>query len=137
MSPFAQSMKTNQSRRSLILRSMYAMCLALATPAHVIFDVRYGLLLGGLESLGYPAFVRIYWASLTFLDPLCVLLLFVRPRAGLILCVGIIVTDVLNNSWVRYHRSEVDFSYMLEVGFLIFVVATVKYAWQGYQRNTN
>jgi hypothetical protein len=128
-------MEISQSRRSLILRSVYAMCLALATPAHVIFDVRYGLLLGGLESLGYPAFVRMYWASLTFLDPLCVLLLFVRPRAGLILCVGIIVTDVLNNSWVRYHGSEVDISYILEVVFLIFVVATVKCAWQGLNPN--
>jgi hypothetical protein len=80
------------SRRSLIIHAIYAVCLASATVTHVLFDVRYGILLSSLEPLGYPLFVRLYWASLTFLDPLAALLLFFRPRAGLILCVGIIVT---------------------------------------------
>lgn len=126
-------MVTSASRRSLILRTTYATCLALATPVHVLFDVRYGLLLSGLEPLGYPLAVRMYWASLTFLDPLGVLLLFVRPRAGLVLCTVIIVTDVLNNSWVGYHRSESAFNinYILQVAFLLFVAATVRSAWQG------
>ena len=57
-------------------------------------------------------------------------LLFVRPRAGLILCLAIIITDVVNNGWVRYHRSEVDLNYILEVAFLVFVLATIRYAWQ-------
>jgi hypothetical protein len=123
-------------RRSLILRAIYALCLALATLTHVIFDLRYGLLLQGLEPLGYPAFVRMYWASLTFLDPLCALLLFIRPRAGVTLCAGIIVTDVLNNSWVGYHRSKIDLGYILQVVFLIFVVTTAKSAWHGLSPNS-
>jgi hypothetical protein len=44
-------MVTGASRRSLILRTTYAACLAVATPVHVLFDVRYGLLLSGLEPL--------------------------------------------------------------------------------------
>jgi len=72
-----------------------------------------------------------YWASLTLLDPLAALFLFFRPRAGLVLCVAIIVTDVLNNSWVRYHRREVDIGYILQVVFLVFVLATVRYACEG------
>jgi hypothetical protein len=131
-----EPMEKSNPRRSLSLRAVYALCLALATLTHVILDLRYGLLLGGLESLGYPAFVRIYWASLTFLDPLCALLLFIRPRAGVILCAGIIVTDVLNNSWVGYQRSELDFGYILQVAFLIFVVTTAKCAWQGLSPNS-
>jgi hypothetical protein len=122
------------SRRSLLLRSIYAICLAAGTPAHVLFDLRYGLLLTGLEPLGYPLVVRLYWASLTFLDPIGVLLLIVWPRAGLILCVGIIVTDVANNSWVCYLRSGIDMNYILEVAFLLFVMTTVRYAWEGLPR---
>jgi hypothetical protein len=97
----------------------------------VRFDVQYGILLDGLEPLGYPLFVRLYWALLTFLDLLAAVLLLVRPRAGLILCVGIIVTDVLNNSWVQYHGSRVDINYILQVVFLVFVSATVRTAWRG------
>ena len=139
-------------RGSLILRAIYAACLALATIIHVLVDVRYGVLLSGLEPLGYPLGVRVYWASLTVLDPLAALLLLFRPRAGLVLCVAIIVTDVLNNSWVLYHRSEfvsgvlnnnrmlyhgseVDIGYILQVTFLAFVLVTVRYAWQGLPKN--
>jgi hypothetical protein len=122
------------SKHSLIIRTIYAICLVPATFTHVLFDVRYGILLGGLEPLGYPPFVRVYWAALTFLDPLAAFLLFVRPRAGLILCVAIIVTDVLNNSGVRYHRSGVDINYILEVGFLVLVLVTVRAAWRGLPR---
>jgi hypothetical protein len=94
------------SKPSIILRSTYATCLALATVAHVLVDWRFGVLLDGLAPLGYPVGVRLYWASLVFLDPAAAILLFVRPRAGLVLCAAIIATDVLNNSWVAYHRSE-------------------------------
>ncbi len=129
-------MKKRLSRGSLILRAAYATCLALATITHVLVDVRYGILLDGLAPLGYPLGVRMYWASLTLLDPLAALFLFFRPRAGLVLCVAIIVTDVLNNSWVRYHRREVDIGYVLQVVFLVFVLATVRYAWEGLPEAT-
>jgi len=140
------------SKGSIILRSIYATCLALATITHVLVDVRYGVFLAGLEPLGYPIGVRLYWASLTFLDPAAAILLFVRPRAGLVLCAVIIATDVLNNSWVAYHRSEfgplvldngrtvyhhsgADMSLILEVAFLIFVFATILYAWKSLPRD--
>jgi hypothetical protein len=137
---------------SVVLRSIYATCLALATITHVLVDVRYGVFLAGLEPLGYPIGVRLYWASLTFLDPAAAILLFVRPRAGLVLCAVIIATDVLNNSWVAYHHSEfgplvldngqtvyhhsgANMSLILEVAFLIFVFATIRYAWKGLPRD--
>ena len=140
------------SKGSIILRGIYATCLVLATTTHVLFDVRYGVLLDGMEPLGYPVGVRFYWASLTFLDPLAAILLFVRPRAGLILCATIIATDVINNCWVAFHQSEFgplsldnsptdqhqsggNIDLILQVAFLIFVFATVRYAWRGLQRN--
>jgi hypothetical protein len=45
---------------------------------------------------------RVDVLNVTFLDLLAALLLFVRPRAGLVFCAAIIVSDVINNSWVRY-----------------------------------
>jgi hypothetical protein len=140
------------SKRSIILRSTYATCLALATVAHVLVDLRFGVLLDGLAPLGYPVGVRLYWASLAFLDPAAAILLFVRPRAGLVLCAAIIATDVLNNSWVAYHRSEFsppvldsaqmvhhgfgdDISLILQVAFLLFVFATLRIAWRGLPQN--
>jgi hypothetical protein len=93
------------------------------------------MLLDGLRPLGYPLIARLYWASLTFLDPVAAVLLFVRPRAGLVLCAGIIVTDVINNGWVGYMRSEVEadflLGYLAQVVFLVFVLATIRYAWEG------
>jgi hypothetical protein len=114
----------------------------------VLVDVKYGIVLAGLEPLGYPTFVRFYWASLTLLDPVAAILLFVLPRTGLVLCAVIITTDVINNSWVVYHRQEfgplmldggeavprqsgADINLILQFAFLIFVFATVRYAWNG------
>lgn len=114
-------------QRSLVLRAIYATCLVGATATHLNYELRYGLTLGGLEFLGYPLPVRLYWASLTLLDPLAAVLLFVLPRAGLILCVAIIVTDVLNNGWVFYQfasRSALNLG--LQVAFLVFVLITIR-----------
>ena len=105
------------------------------------------LRLTGLEPLGCPVGVRLYWASLTILDPAAAILLFVCPRAGLVLCTAIIATDVLNNSWVAYHQSAFvplvlnsgqafhpdswdNIDLILQVAFLIFVFATLRYAWK-------
>jgi hypothetical protein len=121
---------------------------------HVLVDVRDGVFLAGLEPLGYPLSIRLYWASLTFLDPAAAIFLFVRPRVGIVPCAVIIATDVLNNSWVAYHRSEfgplvldngrtpyrhfgANISLILEVAFLIFVFATIRYAWNGLPRNNS
>jgi hypothetical protein len=140
------------SKASIILRGIYATCLVLATITHVLVDMRYGVFLASLEPLGYPIGIRLYWASLTFLDPAAAILLFVRPRAGLVLCAVIIATDVLNNSWVAYHRpvfgplvldhgqtvfhhSGANMNLLLEVAFLIFVFATIRYSWKGLPRD--
>jgi hypothetical protein len=56
--------------------------------------------------------------------------LSVRAPA-LFFSLAIIISDVINNGWVHYHRSEVDLNYILEVAFLVFVLATIRYAWQG------
>ncbi|MFL9916772.1 hypothetical protein PQR75_15540 [Paraburkholderia fungorum] len=80
---------------------------------------------------GAAPLTRIYWTSLLFIDPLTALLLLWRPKAGLILCVAVIVSDVVHNSWFALHHPiRVDL-YLSQVVFLLFVACTVRTVWQG------
>ena len=111
---------------SLVLRAIYAICLLGATCTHVVMLWEHGVLwdYGGVHLL-----TRIYWTSLTVLDPLAALLLFVQPRVGLILTALIIVSDVLHNTLVGV--SPWNPMYLSQVAFLLFVAATVYTAWRG------
>ncbi len=42
---------------------------------------------------------NLYWDSLTLFDPLTVLLLWTRPRIGVALAVGIMLTDIPINAY--------------------------------------
>ncbi|HZZ01509.1 hypothetical protein, partial [Paraburkholderia sp.] len=80
---------------------------------------------------GVAPLSRIYWTSLLFIDPLAALLLMLSPRAGLILCVAVIATDVVHNSWFAMHYPiRVDL-YLSQIVFLLFVAFTVRTAWRG------
>lgn len=76
---------------------------------------------------GVPPLTRNYWSSLLFIDPL----LLVMPRAGLILCVAVIVTDVAHNSWFALHQPIRMELYLSQIVFLLFVVFAVRTAWRG------
>lgn len=120
------------TRASFILRIIYAVCLAGATCVHVATHVQHGVLLGALEGYGYPAVTRVFWSSLTLLDPLAALLLFFRPRAGLALAGAIIVCDVAHNSWILHRFGMApDAAYWAQVAFLLFLFVTIRMAWRG------
>lgn len=124
-------MKPN-STASFALRTIYALCLTGATGVHLAIHFRYGVLLGGLEGAGYPLVTRLFWSSLTLLDPMAALLLFLRPRTGLALAGAIIAVDVAHNSWILHHFGRApDAAYWAQVGFLVFLFATVAVAWRG------
>jgi hypothetical protein len=78
---------------------------------------------------GAHLLTRIFWTSLTVLDPLAALLLFAQPRVGLILTVLIIASDVLHNTLVGV--SSRNPMYLSQVAFLLFVASTVYVAWRG------
>jgi hypothetical protein len=78
---------------------------------------------------GAHLFTRIYWTSLTLLDPLAALLLFVRPHVGLFLVVVIISSDMLHNTLVGV--PSLNAMYLSQVAFLLFVASTVYVAWRG------
>ena len=123
------------AKASFVFRIVYAVCLAAATYTHVVFHLRFGVFLESLTSAGYSIGTRIFWSSLTILDPIAVYLLFFRPRIGLILAFIIIVCDVLHNSWILHHLGfSAGPEYWAQVAFLVFVLATIKVAWRGLPR---
>lgn len=119
------------TKASVILRSIYAMCLLGAASTHVRTLLAHGLF---WNYGGVTLFSQVFWTSLTFLDPLATLLLFLKPRVGLLLTVAIIVSDVAHNTWVMLHsapESWIAWMYYDQVAFLLFVLISVPFVWQG------
>ena len=128
-------MKTLMTKASRTLRIVYAICLVGATCVHVAFHLRFGVFLEALAGSGYSLGTRIFWSSLTLLDPIAALLLFFHPCAGLALACIIIVCDVVHNSWILHHFGMApDAAYWAQVTFLIFLLATIRSAWRGSPR---
>jgi hypothetical protein len=123
-------------RSSLIVRSLWAACLMVGGLNHVRMLLRHGLWwdYGGV-GWGSAA----YWSSLTILDPLVAMLLFVRPKAGICATIVLILTNVLHNFAVT--ASSAPDGAMLDrvasspfllsqIGFMLVVFATARIAWK-------
>lgn len=116
-------------RATSIVRTVFALCLLVATFNHV----RAILLHGVLWDYGYgkdlfPA-SKMYWTALTILDPLAALLLYWQPRTGTWLTLAIIVSDVVHNTYyVAMRHQWFELFYLGQVGFLIFVLGFARIA---------
>jgi hypothetical protein len=86
------------NRWSFGIRVAYALCLTVGASTHVLTLLRrrWGWNYGGMM----PPVSVVFWTSLTFLDPLAVVLLFLRPRPGVSLTLAITVTDAADNAWI-------------------------------------
>ncbi|WP_025130670.1 hypothetical protein [Pseudomonas sp. PH1b] len=120
------------ARPSLCIRLLFALCLLAASFNHLHAAFEHGL----LWDYGYgddtPLASRAFWGALTLFDPLAVLLLWRRPRWGLGLTLGIILVDVLHNSfYVAAHRQWLETFYLSQVGFLLVVLLLLPLAWRG------
>lgn len=122
-------------RRGSWVRVIYALCLAGATINHVRAVLIYGWLRHDV-----PVATAVYWSSLTLLDPVAALLLFIRPRIGVALTAAIIFSDVAHNLWFRAAHplsgsfiEDVKSSLfmMSQLAFLLFVGVTAPIAWRG------
>lgn len=123
---------------SLVLRTLYALCLLGATYNHWRAIADHGF---GWDHGGFPRASTTFWTSLAFIDPAAVILLFVRPNAGVAATVAIIVADVIHNVWIeaRYFPPllhDIGASHRLaeQIVFLVFVVATCPLAWSAKPR---
>lgn len=119
---------------------VYLLCLAGATFNHVQAVLTHGWLLAQLSET-----TAFYWSSLTLVDPLAAVLLFVRPRMGIALTALIIVSDVAHNPWfianhplARAFVQDVPSSafMMSQIAFLVFLAAAAFVAWPEARRGS-
>lgn len=77
------------------------------------------------------------------LDPLAAILLFVRPKIGIVATIAIIVSDVLHNLWFRAGHPVTGSLYayvttspfmVSQLAFLLFVAVTAPVAWKECSR---
>ena len=134
--PPSLAQKEAVERRSLIVRSIWAACLLVGGLNHALTLLRHGLFwdYGGVA---WPS--AAYWSSLTVLDPLAAVLLFLRPKVGIAVTILLIVTNVLHNlAFTALHAPEGEFWMRVshpfvvsQIGFMLLVAATARPAWKG------
>ena len=84
---------------------------------------------------GFPDAVRLYWVSLTLLDPMTVVLTALRRRAGVVLGVAIMVSDVAVNATVAATTDGLGLrGLVLQVAFGLVVVTTAPLLWRAARR---
>ncbi len=124
-------------RASLIIRAIWAACLLAGGLNHLRILLRHGLFwdYGAVNAVS-----AVYWSSLTLLDPLIAGLLFVRPKAGIVSTIVLIVTNVAHNLAITAHYTPsgqllervAAAPYPLsQIAFMLFVAMTAAVAWRG------
>jgi hypothetical protein len=119
-------------KRADILRAVYALCLVGGTSTHLLTVLRHGLF---WDYGGVPQASAVFWTSLTLIDPLVILLLFVRRNLGIAATIALMIADVTHNLWIVSQVSPpllegIARSWPLQsqIAFLIFVLATAPLA---------
>lgn len=96
------------------------------TTTHVV-----DLVLGGGEPYaGFPAAVRVFWVSLTVVDPLTVVLLLLRRPLGVVLGAVVILADLAVN-WTVFATVDglTPFGLINQTLFGVVVLATARPLW--------
>jgi hypothetical protein len=104
-------------------RLVWALCLTIGTCTHVA-----ALIYGWNDRVPLPSLI--FWDSLTVLDPLAAILLFLRPRIGVALTLAIMVSDVVHTIWAIAAFAAMVWPVVAEALFLIFVLATAHLIWR-------
>ncbi len=122
-------------RTSLTVRFVFAICLLAATFNHAKAIAQHGLFFDYGYGHDITIASKLYWDILVILDPLAALLLFIKPRAGILLTAAIIISDVAHNTYyvVAYDHWYAVF-YLSQVAFLIAVLGLAPLALKPFPR---
>lgn len=114
-----------------IVRLLWVLGYLVGTTTHVV-----DLVLGGTEVYaGFPTAVRLFWVSLTVVDPLVIVLLLLRRRAGVVLGVVVIVVDVAVNGTVLATTEGLSPGGIVNQSlFAVFVLVTARPLWAWFGR---
>jgi hypothetical protein len=95
------------------------------------------LVSGGLfpytKKWGTPVIFNLYWTGLTILDPLAITALIINVRAGYVVGIFIMLTNVPINLYANsnYWALEIHKNHLLlmQIAFLVFLLSTVRRVW--------
>jgi hypothetical protein len=125
--PIASVYSNCETAFALAIRIVYAFCLAAATYNHAVVLIHHGW---DWNYGGMPMGIIVFWTSLTLLDPLVAVLLFLKPKAAVIMLVILMVSDVANNTWVILKYGGQGWMVACQWIFLTFVVMTISFVWR-------
>lgn len=115
------------NRWSVAVRLVWVTGFLVGTVTHV-----HDLLLAGTDVyVGYPSSVRLFWVSLTLIDPITAALLARRRRAGVALGLAVMLADIVVNWSVRVVTGDISLSALVcQTVFAVFLVATARLLWR-------
>lgn len=104
----------------------------IGTTTHVL-----DLVAGGVDTYGdAPPALRVFWISLTLLDPLAALLLLLKRPTGIALGLTIILSDIAVNWTVFLTISGISlFGVVTQSVFAVFLLATAVPLWRWMRIN--
>lgn len=102
----------------------------IGTATHVL-----DLLAGGFDTYAeFPTAVRLFWVSLTILDPITVVLLALRRLAGVILALAVILVDIAVNWTVFVTLAGFPlFAVVNQTLFAVVLLTTAPMLWRGFR----
>lgn len=123
-----------RGRGAQVARLVWILGYLVGTTTHIV-----DLILGGSGTYeGFPVGVRVFWVSLTVLDPLIVVLLLLRRRAGIVLGAVVILLDIAVN-WTVFAAvgGLSPFGAINQTLFAVFVIATTPILWRSFSDQTD
>jgi hypothetical protein len=92
------------------------------------------LIVGGVNAYsGFPLGVRLFWASLTILDPATAALIIFRRRSGIVLGIAVIVADIAVNWTVFALVGGLSlFGVISQSLFAVLILVTARPLWRWF-----
>jgi hypothetical protein len=94
------------------------------------------LIVGGVNTYSdFPLGVRLFWVSLTILDPVTAALIIFRRRSGIVLGIAVIVADIAVNWTVFAMVGGLSiFGVISQSLFAVLILGTARPLWRRFGR---
>ena len=128
--PSEKDRLTTSNRVRTVVLVVWILGFLVGTTTHIM-----DLVAGGVEPYaGFPAGVRLFWVTLTVLDPLTIMLLALRRRAGIVLALAVILADIAVN-WTVFATigGLAIYGVVNQTLFAIVLVSTASILWRWFR----
>lgn len=122
--------RPTSDRLRLVIQFVWIAGFLIGAASHVL-----DLISGGADTYGeFPTSLRVFWLSLTVLDPLTALLVLLRKRAGIVLGLVVILADITVN-WAVFFTIGGNplFGVVNQTVFAVFLLATAPALWRWFR----